>query len=78
MAKLKGHEIAIMLAAGAGVLWYIQRNKAQAVQPPAVTTIDYINPASEHFVVNQVTKVVGIDLNAIGKRLGAGLYDLIH
>lgn len=75
----KNQQTALLLATGAGVLWYLYRR--QQAGPVAVvqpTAVDYINPASEHFVVNQVAKTVGIDLNAIGRKLGAGLYDLTH
>lgn len=68
-----------LLVVGAGVFWYLYRQKAKAAVAQAEPEpLDYINPASPDFVVNKAAKVVGIDLHALGQRLGAGLYDLTH
>lgn len=70
-------DVAPLLVVGAGVFWYLYRQRAKVAQAEP-EPLDYINPASPDFVLNQVTKTVGIDLNAIGRKLGAGLYDLTH
>lgn len=76
---LKRNEAIAMAAALAGVLWYVYRQREQAAAVAAAPTpIDYINPASEHFVANQAARAVGIDLQAAGRRLGGWLYEVTH